>query len=605
MAYVCLKCNKTYSTSSHLRRHEASHQSTRPFFCNSCHRSFARSDVFRRHAQNCPENGTSSPPPAAKPGRKKASCDHCARVKASCDRDLPCERCLASGVICTYSRLTTSITPDEAPSVIPREEKMSIAFLLSYTKSTTFFSDLIQLSPDHGGGSSALECPPECPLDILNNTPSLWSPCLPPLDISFSDMMCDMLGTPTGYFEGMYGQEDTTSLLQATIDPLQEQVDNILRELKHFITVTDHLHAEPDQPAPAVLSKAAQAITGPNIRLGISAYFSYVYPNCPFVHEPSFEPGSASSQLLLSMFAAGHSVLQTQICTLPTELLDLIEDYVFHDSRLDIPYNGHAPVIIEALQAATIAIQTRAATGDPRIQQRIRDCRFPRLINALRSYPAFNSENSVIRDFGTVPFDWQLFIQEECLIRITFAVFMLDTHFTIFFRAPSRATIQEITGDLPCPDSLFMAETSQCCQMLLQTTAVLRPPSLASLITVLMHDMTFDPQDRGLQGLTVRHLFLLIIGFHAVIFSAQKSCIMAHVYHAAERALDRWKMLWDTTVNSSPTSDQLARIGLMRFAPQFWSLAKMVISPGVENVSLDKVNVWTKDYIHEFMQKAR
>jgi hypothetical protein len=80
---------------------------------------------------------------------------------------------------------------------------------------------------------------------------------------------------------------------------------------------------------------------------------------------------------------------------------------------------------------------------------------------------------------------------------------------------------------------------------------------------------------------------------------------MAHVFHAAERALDRWKMLWDTTVNSNPTHDQLDRIGLMKFAPQFWSLAKMVMSPRVESVSLDKVNVWTKDYIHEFMQKAR
>jgi hypothetical protein len=57
-----------------------------------------------------------------------------------------------------------------------------------------------------------------------------------------------------------------------------------------------------------------------------------------------------------------------------------------------------------------------------------------------------------------------------------------------------------------------MAETSQHCQMLLQTTAILRPPSLASLITMIMHNMTFDPRDQELQSLTVRHLFLLIIG---------------------------------------------------------------------------------------------
>ncbi|KAL4878805.1 hypothetical protein BJY04DRAFT_107659 [Aspergillus karnatakaensis] len=416
--------------------------------------------------------------------------------------------------------------------------------------------------------------------------------------------MCEMLGPSVGLFEDVSGPNYTSSLSQTALDPLQDQVDKILRDLQQYISILENPSARSTQSKSTALEQASQVVNGHSIRLGINAYFRYVYPNCPFVHQPSFDPGSASSTLLLSMFAAGHAVLQDKTCTPSSELMDLIEDYVFNDPTLNIPVRGHIPTIIQAMQAATIAIQMRAATGDPRIQQRTRDCRFPRLMNALRSYQTLSLKNTTIRDFQTTPFDWQLFIQTECLIRITFAAYMLDAHFTIFFRAPARATIQEMAGDLPCADALFMADTSQSCQTMLESTesVVLQPPSLASLVRTFM-DTSFDPQDRDLQGLTVRHLFLLILGFHAVIFSAQRTCIMVHVSHAVERALERWEMLWNTVSNND--NNQLASIGLMKFAPQFCVLAKMMLDPGIESGSLSRVNVWTKDYVHDFMRKAK
>ncbi|KAL5341210.1 hypothetical protein BJX70DRAFT_62547 [Aspergillus crustosus] len=522
MAYVCLHCSKKYSTSSHLRRHEASHLDNRPFVCSCCHKSFARSDVFRRHALHCPENGDASPLPVAKPGRKKASCDHCARVKSCCDRDLPCERCLACGVNCTYSRLTTSATQDEATFAVPREEKMSISFLLSYTSSTTVYSHLKQFSAVDN--VSSLEEAPDSP----HNPAPPWSPCLPSLDISFSEMMFEMLGTPSGYFENVPSQDASISFLDTTVDPLQDRINSVLCDLRRFVSVKDHLPAASREPA---IKTAYDLLTPWNIRSAMRAWFCYVHPNCPVVHEPSFDITRASTSLLLAMFAAGCSFIQAQIPTLPSGLLDLIEDYVFHDPRLDITYQettgDSSTAVLEALQAATIVMSLRAGISDPEAQQRIRDCRFPRLINALRSKQAFSSRNRALRELGRAPFDWQHFIQEECLIsdmnRITFATSMFDAHYTIFFRAPPRLTLQEVTGDLPCADCLFTAGSSEACQRLLIAYADIQPPSLASLVNMLMQEPLFDPGDRILQGLSVRHLFLLIISTYPSMIEYQRN----------------------------------------------------------------------------------
>ncbi|KAJ9132412.1 hypothetical protein NKR23_g11236 [Pleurostoma richardsiae] len=50
-AKQCTICNRQFSKTEHLRRHERSHTRERPYKCPVCHKSFARSDVLFRHCK--------------------------------------------------------------------------------------------------------------------------------------------------------------------------------------------------------------------------------------------------------------------------------------------------------------------------------------------------------------------------------------------------------------------------------------------------------------------------------------------------------------------------------------------------------------------------
>ncbi|KAL2827816.1 hypothetical protein BDW59DRAFT_143858, partial [Aspergillus cavernicola] len=425
MAYMCGICNRVYARSSHLRRHETSHRDIRPFKCTFCNKTFARSDVTRRHLQHCPRNGTSLPPPPAKPGRKRASCDQCARAKVVCDRDLPCESCLASSLTCTFSRLNmedgmanpVSVVQEEDHESLPREEKMSIEFLLTYTNPTTSFMDIKQL-PFYDSGNRSLSGSPHSA-----NTP--WSPSLSALDMSFSDFMYEIFEAPISYNSDDFALEDRISFLETPLmDPLQEQIDKILRELETFISTTHPLPSI-NQPEEPVLSQARRMITIPNIRMTIKAYFRYIHHNCPIVHQPSFDPGSVSTSLLLAIFVSGCTILQSELSALPAELAYTIEEYIFQHQALDIHHGCHdASPNLEALQAAIIVISIRAGNDHPGIQQRVRDCRFQRVINVLRHYSCFSSTSTTLRDLGDGSLDWPRFIQEESLARVVFMSFL-------------------------------------------------------------------------------------------------------------------------------------------------------------------------------------
>ncbi len=64
-----------------------------------------RRDVLRRHYLRCSARGQNPIPGKLKKGKKSTACDGCARLKAGCDRECPCETCLSYGITCTYTRV--------------------------------------------------------------------------------------------------------------------------------------------------------------------------------------------------------------------------------------------------------------------------------------------------------------------------------------------------------------------------------------------------------------------------------------------------------------------------------------------------------------------
>lgn len=65
-------------------------------------------------------------------------------------------------------------------------------------------------------------------------------------------------------------------------------------------------------------------------------------------------------------------------------------------------------------------------------------------------------------------------------------------------------------------------------------------------------------------------------GLHLIIFSALTSHSMPHMRHILDRALERWRLLWDN-LHERYGKQGLELLGFMKHALEFWVLAKRLL----------------------------
>lgn len=140
---ACTECGTTFVRQEHLTRHRAAiHDRSTCFTCENCHRSFTRSDSFRRH---CRAHGVIRPirkrvtaKSSRQPGQR--ACQACECVRAKCSGGIPCSRCSSRGLTCilhttnspSYQR-TGSVTdhgehqPDESEPMLDTNTPLSVA----------------------------------------------------------------------------------------------------------------------------------------------------------------------------------------------------------------------------------------------------------------------------------------------------------------------------------------------------------------------------------------------------------------------------------------------------------------------------------------------
>ncbi|RSL42852.1 hypothetical protein CEP54_015323 [Fusarium duplospermum] len=209
---------------------------------------------------------------------------------------------------------------------------------------------------------------------------------------------------------------------------------------------------------------ADSVFTEANLVQFVQAYFSRLHAYIPIVHQPTFQIETAPLPLLMSIFLLGSLSYPSQDAAISArDFFDLAEVYIFsHPTfrRILQQCSTESASIdkLQILQAALIIEIIQNGSSNVHTRRRLRLERHPCLVAVMRISGLLqaNRRFSLHSLAGT---DWQMFICDELRLRLATWTFFTDSIFATCFNKCPEIAVSEMTGDLPCEEHLFEAET--------------------------------------------------------------------------------------------------------------------------------------------------
>ncbi|KAH6637379.1 hypothetical protein C7974DRAFT_389401, partial [Boeremia exigua] len=465
MSHQCSTCNKSYSTSSHLARHNITHQPDRQFQCPFCSKRHTRQDIARRHAERCSKRQGRPVTKSSGRGQPRKACDRCASTKLSCDKTSPCTACVKASFQCSHTRLQTCLTATNAsgyPLGVPEvsnEKSMGettrVPFFLSYATAQPGdpkdFAQALETLKEASNGTTADE-----ELDrnqVFSQAIPMFVPFFPaelfhydvPHESYSSDIITQGLHTPDLY-------------------------DEIFRrragELIHLVENAGRTASRPPSDTVAML------LTPGNLALCVESFFRNAYRHVPIVHPPSFSSTSAELPLLLGVFVVGavwSYPRDTYFMVL--DIVELIEECIFggndFQELLDpIPEGSRttSPRMLSLLQAATMLVSISFAFPNLVHRRRFREQRFSDLISAIRLLQGDGTISRLTKlTEAATSFDWKEYIVKESYNRVIYYTYLLDCHISILHATLPRLSVVEMKASLPSNESAFGSTDAETC----------------------------------------------------------------------------------------------------------------------------------------------
>ncbi|KAI5464576.1 hypothetical protein BGZ63DRAFT_155981 [Mariannaea sp. PMI_226] len=131
-SHVCHICRRVYERADHLTRHLRSHENARPYQCSRCPKRFNRADLLTRHETTHDRDGAAKDRPFIKRSDRAAeACLNCAASKAKCEDQKPCGRCRSKNLACQMPtrRSNQYRTSDSQPAMSPSETSTVISVI--------------------------------------------------------------------------------------------------------------------------------------------------------------------------------------------------------------------------------------------------------------------------------------------------------------------------------------------------------------------------------------------------------------------------------------------------------------------------------------------
>ncbi|KAH6951223.1 hypothetical protein BKA56DRAFT_605853 [Ilyonectria sp. MPI-CAGE-AT-0026] len=623
--FVCPTCDKSYSTSSHLRRHKKIHTGAAKVACPFCNRSFARVDTARRHAERCSTDGADVTFPKAKPGKARQACDACSQRKSFCDAAVPCARCQSTGTRCTYKRLEAdrSSTPDHLTGSLSSSGRgvseraglghstgnASIDFLLAFTDPLAHGPSRAILA-DNLNHASTQDIVADMLLpDVLLDNDDTPGYVIPP---DLGDWFPGAFDLTTFYFDEDCVSNQNLSVLDSKAEAdLAARMTELISRLSVIHELTSKDGSGPRQDFDVALAQKVFTVT--SLRRFVDAYFHQFHGCNPLVHRPTFDMQTVSLPLLLALFLFGSQ------CSVPLdeaisagEFFDLAEEYIFRQPIFSTGPQDSCPEHItaqevEALQGGLIINMIQRCSKSKETRRRIRFRRTPCLVATTRMSGLFGAKHRV-QDHSEIA--WDVFLFDELCIRIGLWTFLSDGILALFFGSLPQVSISDMTGQLPCREDLFEAETAAEFQRLmsLDPRAGLAQSPFDLTLHLLSNKGSEEDSVRMAQITSASHLTVGIWAIISIVMTSRLNLVVEMSAQTILSATDKWKDLWNIVAERDFKAD-VQQSGLTRHTTAYWWLTRTFLkivlmkdysSPYMQNSPTDSV-----ENLHNFIKTYR
>ncbi|CAG8148763.1 unnamed protein product [Penicillium salamii] len=550
--FQCTQCTKSYQRKPHLLRHEAT--------------------LTRRHSKTCARKSNQPLPPAAKPGRKRQSCDLCFFAKASCDKGTPCSRCQYLSRQCTFSVQSPS-PASSVPTAVSRLPNPCRATL----KGSGPFSFLRHFAdPSFQKDRLAIGETAKC--SVRRNLETLHShieDALIPTDImsTFGDFQLPSL--PFELPSNLPSFTDEYFLTQFNPDglfpsKLSTQLSEIMTELVE--TSKSMGLGTTGSPSELDFAELSHLLDVSHITASITAFFQSLHWHLPVVHFPTFDPGNITNSLLLAIFLSGATYTIQDGKGLPSALFDVAEEHIFRQiaslSTFALPKDNsttqliQSALIIEMLQFGRDNMQTR---------RRIRIVRHPCLVSTIRSLGFFHLKRETTPDLCDEN-TWRDLVAEEICIRIACWVFLADGFLTVCFKNHPSISVFEMNCNFPWSAGLWEAESASAFGKIATNHSTELPlPPLSDVVSQLLETPLSEGQIPWGPSVSVEHLLILIYAINSVAFQVRAGLLKYLSLDKIRCASSNWKRVWDSVIGLLD-KDRLLHLGYPKHAQELWWL---------------------------------
>ncbi|GIJ85676.1 hypothetical protein Asppvi_004537 [Aspergillus pseudoviridinutans] len=412
--------------------------------------------------------------------------------------------------------------------------------------------------------------------------------------------------------ERIYEVAHCADLLPETIDPslidLSSSNGDILVRKAHEIT--ENLHRVITTKSgrtiikldwsPAVQESCSAFFSASNIRRFLEYFWSLWYPSCPIVHRPSFDPETARTALLCVMLIIGACLSPHEEDNEAAKMwLDSVEEMTFgdecstdretSDTSTGLLHNTAELMKkrVECIQAAYLVCSLQKREGSVEAQGRIRRYRHATLVMLARDIGLESATHRNLQLESPSESWWRQFVIEEELVRTLTYVYLIDAAMAIFHHTPPRMVVSELKMDMACPEACFQADTATECFYALRewegTIFWSERLSVAGFVRRICQGELDDLSVLEFSKMGTLNLFTTVQALHSLTFYLQNSLVFESTLAPVQTGLENWRRIWnarqpeDKDIPDEPQSIW-KKIGFVRYAPEFWHLARIIVA---------------------------